>query len=134
MRMPLFHHHFLRILVVLLVSVFMANTVYAGSMYPVTAEAMSEHDMAHHCHEQADTDQHYSEHHQTASSQAGNQAEHQSQSHGGSHCHHCMACYSMILDVQPEVASVSSKPVLAVTVNVLYLAPVNPQPSKPPIL
>ena len=131
LRMRLLNHHFLRILVAMLVTVFVTNTVYAGNMMvsasgklamsaAVETQMMAEDVMAHHCHDQAGA--------------AQSDSEHQSPSHSGSHCHHCMACYSVILDSQLDVAAVRSQPVLAVAANVLYLAPVTPQPSKPPII
>lgn len=85
--------------------------------------ADSEHDEAHNCH-----------HHDAADSLISPQAHDQSPSHGScSHCNHCMACYSMILYDQVNVASISSQPVLVIANHVLYLAPTTPQPNKPPI-
>lgn len=130
--MRLFNHHFLRILVAMLVAVFVANTVYAGGMMVSASGSMLDMNPAaethaitadvttHHCHDQAISDQ--------------LDAGHESESHAASHCHDCMACYSFILNRQLDVAAVRSQPVLAVTANVLYLAPITPQPSKPPIL
>lgn len=141
--MRLFNHHFLRIFVVLLISVFISNTVYAGGMMvsasidsvavnaslqsPIKStlqpHAVSAHDEAHNCH-----------HHDAADSLISLQAHDQSPSHGScSHCNHCMACYSMILYDQVNVVSISSQPVLAIANHVLYLAPTTPQPNKPPI-
>ncbi len=129
--MRLFNHHFLRILVALLVTVFVVNTVYAGNMMvsasgklavnnAVETQMMAEDVMAHHCHDQAS---------------AGHpDSEHESPSHGGSHCHDCLACYSVIINSQLTEIALHSLPVLAVAPSVLYLAPITPQPSKPPIL
>lgn len=135
--MRLFNHHFLRILVAMLVAVFVANTVYAGGMMVSASGSMPEmnpavetHTMTadvttHHCHDQANHDQ-------ASSGQLNSGPE--SQTHSASHCHDCMACYSVILDDYLNVDVVRSQPVLAVAANVLYLAPITPQPSKPPIL
>ncbi len=129
--MRLLNHHFLRILVAMLVAVFVVNTVYAGNMMvsasgklamntAVETQMMAEDVMAHHCHDQAS---------------AGHpDSEHPSQSHSGSHCHDCLACYSVIINSQLTEIALHSLPVLAVAPSVLYLAPVTPQPSKPPIL
>lgn len=129
--MRLLNLHFLRTLVALLVAVFVVNTVYAGTIM-VSANSklamnnaaeihmMAENVMAHHCHDQA--------------SAGHTDSEHESPPHNNSHCHHCMACYSFIVNSQLAEIALRSLPVLAVAPNVLYLAPVNPQPSKPPIL
>jgi hypothetical protein len=133
--MRLFNHHFLRIFVVLLVTVFITNTVYAGSMMVSTSfntvavntsaqsQVVSESAVEHHCDDHGSSGQHYSY-----------QFHDQSPSHGGcGHCNHCLACYSMMFYDQVNVASISSQPVLAIATHLLYLAPTNPQPNKPPI-
>lgn len=129
--MRLLNQHFLRILVAMLVTVFVVNTVYAGNMMvsasgklamnaAVETQMMEEDAMAHHCHDQAS---------------AGHpDSEHPSQSHSGSHCHQCMACYSVIINSQLTEIAFHNLPVMAVAPSVVYLAPVTPQPSKPPII
>lgn len=143
--MRLFNHHFLRIFVVLLVTVFITDTVYAGSMMmsasleshvvnaSMQTQAVSTHADEHHQHAYGSLDQnHTHQHHDAGDSLTSHQ--HQSPSHGScSDCNHCMACYSMMLDDQVKMASISSQPVLAIATHVLYLAPTNPQPNKPPI-
>lgn len=160
--MRLFGHHFLRnhflrilflrIWVTLLTAVFITNTVYAGSMM-VSASFASMHGEpvqitqtglaaahvnAQHCHDRAGSghqhaaDAHSASHlsmHQSASQSTSSSQAH----HSGSHCNHCMACFSMMVYDQPVMAAVSGQPVLVVASGVLYLAPTNPQPSKPPI-
>lgn len=127
--------HFLRILVAMLVAVFVMNTVYAGSMMAsasgqpamdraVQNHIMTEDAMAHHCHDQVSDGQ----------PDAAHASAFHAKFHGGSHCHHCMACYSAIVSSQVTETAVRGQPVLAVAPSVLYLAPVNPQPSKPPII
>ena len=138
--MCLFNHHFLRIFIVLLVTVFITNTVYAGSMMvpasfnshavnmSLQPQAEFAHGEEHHCHDHDSSDQHQDAGDALISHQP------QAPSHGScSHCNHCMACYSMMLDDQVNLAPISSKPVLAIATHVLYLAPTNPQPNKPPI-
>lgn len=148
--MRLFNHHFLRIFVVLLVTVFITNTVYAGSMMVSasfnsiavnnSAQAVLETTEGHHCDDHASSDQHRShqndsdKNHSSADALISQQSHDQSPSHGGcGHCNHCLACYSMMFYEQVNVASISSQPVLAIATHVLYLAPTNPQPNKPPI-
>ena len=145
--MRLFNHHFLRIFVAFLITVFISNTVYAGGMMvsasfdnnaihtPVQPQAVLEHSEVRHCHDQISSGEHDSDEYLRAiDASISHQSHHQSPSHGGcSHCNHCMACYSMMLDDQVKVESISSQPVLAITTHVLYLAPTNPQPNKPPI-
>jgi len=150
--MRLYNHHFLRIFVVLLVTVFITNTVYAGSVMvsasfnsiavnaSAQAQAVLESVAEHHCHDPDSSDQYHSHHndsdenHHSADVLISQQSHDQSPSHGGcSHCNHCLACYSMMLYDQVNVASISSQPVLAIATNALYIAPTNPQPKKPPI-
>ena len=154
--MRLFNHHFLRIFVVLLVTVFITNTVYAGSMMvsaslnsiavnapvqsPLQSRAVSEPVMEHHCHDMNSSDQYYShknnsdKSHHSSDFLISHQTHDQSPSHGGcGHCNHCMACYSMMLYDQLNMVTISSQPVLAISTFVLYLAPTNPQPNRPPI-
>jgi hypothetical protein len=153
--MLLFNHHFLRIFVVLLITVFISNTVYAGGMMvsasldsvavnaslqsPIKLTAQShiasKHGEAHNCHHHDSFDQnHAHQYHGAGDTLISHQAHDQSPSHGScSHCNHCMACYSMILYDQVNVASISSQPVLAIANRVLYQAPTTPQPNKPPI-
>ncbi len=147
---------FLRIWVTLLTAVFITNTVYAGSMM-VSASFSSMHGepvqitqtglaVAHvnaqHCHDQAgdghqhDADAHSDSHssmHQPAPKSVSQTTSSSQAHHSGSHCNHCMACFSMMVYDQPVMAAVSGQPVLAIASGVLYLAPTNPQPSKPPI-
>jgi hypothetical protein len=148
--MRLFNHHFLRIFVALLITVFITNTVYAGSMMvsasfnsiavSTSAQAVSELTEGHHCHEHASSNQHHSyqndsdKNHGSGDVSISQQSHDKSPSHGScGHCNQCMACYSMMLYDQVNVAFISSQPVLAIATHVLYLAPTNPQPNKPPI-
>lgn len=81
---------------------------------------------AHHCHDQLLSHDQLSQDRQDA--------QHQSKHHSSSHCHHCMACYSIMLNSQLDMASIRSQPILTIAATRGYLAPVTPQPSKPPIL
>lgn len=143
--MRLFSHHFLQVFVVLLITVFISNTVYAGGMMvsasldshvvntSMQPQAVSAHADEHHQHAYGSSDQnHAHQHHDSGDSLISHQP--QSPSHGScSHCNHCMACYSMMINDQVKLASISSKPVLAIAMHVHYLAPTNPLPNKPPI-
>ena len=139
--MRLFSHHFLRILVVLLTAVLITNTVYAGSMMvsasfnrmngePAQTELAAEHVQSPCCHDSGSP----AHHHDADALSANHQSSHSSQSHHScGHCNHCMACFSMMVCDQAKMAAIPSQPVLAAATGVLYLAPANPQPSKPPI-
>lgn len=154
--MRLYNHHFLRIFVVLLVTVFITNTVYAGSVMvsasfnsiavngpvqsPLQSQAVSQPVMEYHCHNHDSSGQYYShqnnsdKNHHSSDLLISYHSHDQSPSHGScSHCNHCLACYSVILYDEVNVVSISSQPVLAIATNALYIAPTNPQPKKPPI-
>jgi len=139
--MRLFSHHFLRILAVLLTAVLITNTVYAGSMMvsasfgrmnseSAQAEPVAGHAQSQSCHDSGSP----GHHHDADALSADAQSSHASQSHQScGHCNHCMACFSMIVYDQASMAAISGQPVLTAAIGVLYLAPANPQPNKPPI-
>jgi len=140
-HMRLFSHHFLRVLVVLLTAVLITNTVYAGSMMvsasfgsmsgePAQTELAAGHAQSQHCHDQDGMEHH----HDSDALSVNNQSSHPSPSHHScGQCNHCMACFSMMVYDQVNIAAILGQPVLAVATGVLYLAPAHPQPSKPPI-
>ncbi len=118
----------------------MVSASFNSIAVSTSAQAVLESTEGHHCHDHARSDQYHSHHsdseknHHSADTLISQQSHDQSPSHGGcSHCNHCLACYSMMFYDQVNVASISSQPVLAIATHVLYLAPTNPQPNKPPI-
>lgn len=124
--MKLFHFHWLRTVVFLLLTVFVANTVYAGGMMMSVAienlaesvsvevqQSVNQH--AHHCHDQQ-------------------QAKQKSQSRTGCNsCNHCLACFSIIPQSQLRALSIPKQMVFAVSFVQIYLSPISTQPQKPPI-
>jgi len=135
----LFNHHFLRILVVLLTAVLITNTVYAGGMMvsasfggmhgeSAQTELAAVHVQTQHCHEPGSP----GDHRDADALSVNHQPSHLSH-HNCGQCNHCMACFSMMVCDQLNVASISSQPVLAIATHELYLAPANSQPNKPPI-
>ncbi len=129
--MKLFHFHLFRTFVFLLLTVFVANTVYAGGMMTSVAvenlaesvaenvevqQSVNQHEQhAHHCHDQQQTKQ-------------------KSQSHTGcDSCNHCLACFSIIPQSQLRTISIPKQMILAIVFEKIYLSPVRAQPQKPPI-
>lgn len=127
--MRLFNHLFLRFFVALLVTMLIANTVYAGGMMVSTAltnaqqkpNALHNHEAQHaHQHEHAALNTH--------------EIDHQAASHGGcKHCNHCLACSSMMANHAIKVIEDSHKPVMVTSPSPVYLSPTSPQLQKPPI-
>jgi ferredoxin len=123
--MRLFNHLFLRIFVALLVTMLIANTVYAGGMMVSTAltnvqqkqSALHNHE-AQHAHAALNT----------------HEIDHQATSHGGcKHCNHCLACSSMMPNHAMKIIEDSHKAVMVTSSSPAYLSPTSPQLQKPPI-
>jgi hypothetical protein len=120
--MTLSSRKLLRVFVLLLLTVFISETVYASSMMTfvqVTPSHAETH--AEHCH--------------------GVQfVQHSQQAHEKQHAHssckdcsHCFACFSMMVQA-PLSTPVIQKQVIATAIFVeIYHSPSNAQPQKPPI-
>lgn len=134
--MPRFKHHFMRIFVTLLVTVFFANTVYAGGMM-VSANIGEAQPASAINHSHEDTGfvaEGHAQHHQHITVAAQNGDVHDSKSHTAcKQCHHCLACFSIMLPTIPEIIASADKPVLAMSVTSLYLSPTSPLLQRPPI-
>jgi hypothetical protein len=134
--MPRFKHHFMRIFVTLLVTVFFANTVYAGGMM-VSAnigEAQSAAEINHSHEDTGFVAQGHAQHHQHISAAAQDGDVHDSKSHTAcKQCNHCLACYSILLPSIPETMASANSPVLTLRVTSLYLSPTSPLLQRPPI-
>jgi hypothetical protein len=130
--MHLFNHHFLRIFVALLVTVFVANTVYAGGMMVSTAITQAQQT---HVQQHAHSTQHADLTHQHAHiGLSKHTLDHKPASHGGcKHCNHCLACSSMMPSQLSNFTQGTHQVVLAITLTPLYLSPTSPQLQKPPI-
>lgn len=83
----------------------------------------SQHDSAHHCHDQVIADNVH-EHSQ-------NKPQTQSSC---SHCNHCLACVPAILQGQLKPISNPDQVILATSFAEVYLSPASAQPQKPPIV
>ena len=130
--MRLFNHHFLRIFVALLVTMFVANTVYAGGMMVSTAITQAQQT---HVQQHAHSTQHADLTHQHAHiGLSKHTLDHKPATHGGcKHCNHCLACSSMMPNQVTIVIGNVNNFVLAIGLTPLYLSPTSPQLQKPPI-
>jgi len=129
------NHRLIRTFVFLLATVFMINTVSAGGIMASAAlngmagneiaqyHFGSQHDGAHHCHNQADADK--------AQQHSQNQPQTQNSC---SHCNHCLACVPVILQGQLKPISNPDQVILAMPFAEVYLSPTSAQPQKPPIV
>lgn len=76
----------------------------------------------------------HAQHHQHFSAAAQDGDVHDSKSHTAcKQCHHCLACFSILLPTIPEMIASANKPVLAMSVTSLYLSPTSPLLQRPPI-
>jgi hypothetical protein len=117
--MTLSPHKFLKLFVLLLLTVFISQTVYASGMMAVVQVA-SNHAETHveHCHEVQLVQQAHEKQHAHASCKD---------------CSHCFACFSMMVQA-PLSAPVLQKQLIAIALFVdIYHSPSTTQPQKPPI-
>lgn len=139
--MRLFNHLFLRIFVALLVTMFIANTVYAGGMMVSTAltsaqQKQNVQQKPNSQQKQIELHNHEAQHaHQHEHAVLNtHEIDHQAASHGGcKHCNHCLACSSMMANHAIKVIEDSHKPVMVTSPSPVYLSPTSPQLQKPPI-
>lgn len=120
--MTLSSHKFLRVLMLLLLTVFISETVFASSMM-ISVQVTPSHAETHveHCHEVQFV-------------------QHSQQAHEKQHAHvsckdcsHCFACFSMMVQA-PLSTPVLQKQVVATVIFVeIYHSPSTAQPQKPPI-
>ena len=120
--MSLSSHKLLRLFVLLLLTVFISETVYAsGMMASVQATPSHAETQAEHCHEVQ-------------------LVEHSQQVHEKQHAHanckdcsHCFACFSMMVQA-PLSSPALQKQLIATALFVeIYHSPSTAQPQKPPI-
>lgn len=122
---------FLRLFVILMLSVFVSETVYASSMMAfasMPAQKVSQN-VALHQYDNA-----YAEHcHKVQDDQKLSNQAHHKQS-GNSYCHHCVACFSMISQGQFNLFVMPMPMVEKVAFVEIYHSPTSAQLQKPPIL
>ena len=141
---------FFRVLVCLLITVFISESVYASSMMLAVLNPdfqstqrliqpiqVSENQTTH-CHEMQDNlsaaspSHEYLVHKNLAHE---NQAHGQQKSHAScTHCNHCLACFPMIPQGQFTAFILQAETITAVTFVEIYHSPSSVQPQKPPIV
>lgn len=117
--MSLSSHQLVRLLVLLLLTAFVSETVYASSMMASVQEVSSHTEaQVEHCHETLNAQQvHKNQHTQS----------------GCKDCSHCFACFSMMALGQSNAPELQ-KPLIETDVFVeIYHSPSTTQPQKPPI-
>ena len=114
---------FLRLFVLLLLTVFISETVYASGMMVVAKVASNNAEtQAEHCHNVPNA-QHYSEH------------DHEKQhSHAScKDCNHCFACFSMMVQAPLSTPALQKQLIAKANFVEIYHSPSTTQPQKPPI-
>lgn len=128
----------LRVFIVLLLAVFVTNTVYATGV--MTSKPFEQRQI-----ERIQTKRlHSLQHEAHADSHAQDTAHCHNQDksvdqHDDVHsrcnqCHHCFACFSALPQLPLGVAVIKPEMVLAINFSPIYLSPVTTQPQKPPIV
>jgi hypothetical protein len=112
-------HKFFRLFVLLLLAVFISETVYAsGTMSAVQAASNNAETRTEHCHEVPSARQAHEKQHEHASCKD---------------CSHCFACFSMMVQA-PFHTIALQKQLIAISIFVeIYHSPSTAQPQKPPI-
>lgn len=131
-----FKHHFMRIFTVLLATVFIANTVYAGSMMvSINLTQFASGDSTNHLHHHDGSGveaQLITQQHSTANA---DDDIHKPISHGScKQCNHCLACFSVLMPAILKIAVSADKPVLAMSITSLYSSPASALLQRPPIV
>lgn len=127
-------HYLLRGFVFLLLTVFIANTVYASGVMTVgqlhaladnktvQCHAVSADAAEHHCHRQLVSDEATQQQHQHHHKNSCND------------CNHCFACFTVIIPSHFTNISNLGQVISAIPFAEIYLSPASAQPQKPPIV
>lgn len=126
--MTLSSQKLLRLFVLLILMVFVTETVYANGMMAVTDLSANKTDQqVEHCHE----------HEQQVASQIYlNQHGHEKQSTHSNckECGHCFACFSIIVPATLSASVAHQQMIATIPFVEIYHAPTSAQPQKPPIV
>ena len=113
-------HKVLRMFVLLLLTVFITETVYASSMMAITPNTSNEAEaQVEHCHEMY---------------QSPVQSDNKQESHAQCRdCNHCFACVSMLVQAPFAMLIIQAPPITSLAYLEFYHSPSSTQPQKPPI-
>ena len=128
--MQVFSLKFLRTFILLLLTVFITDTVYASSKMVADMIAGQQDSQsiskaashAVHC-QNMQAEQAHVKSHEKSNSHAGSQ-----------HCSHCIACFSMIVQEKLSLKTLQATPSVIPAFVKIYHAPFRAQPQKPPIV
>jgi hypothetical protein len=120
--MTLSSHKLLRLFVLLLLTVFISETVYAsGMMLSAQMASSSTETRSEHCH-----DQQFVQHAQ--------QTQEKKHAHAScKDCSHCFACFSMLVQAPLSVPALQKKLIATALFVEIYHSPSAAKPQKPPI-
>jgi len=126
-------HYLLRGFIFLLLTVFIANTVYAsGMMAAGQLQALADNQTAQlHVASASTVEDHC--HQQPASDGAFQHQQHQHKN-GCNDCNHCFACFTVLMPGKLNHISNSPQSIPAIPFAETYLSPTSAQPQKPPIV
>lgn len=127
-------HYLLRGFVFLLLTVFIANTVYAsGVMVAGQLHALADNKTVQ-CHAASADAAEYHCHRQLVSDEASQQQHKQHHKNNCNDCNHCFACFSVIIPSHFNQISTPDQMIAAIAFAEIYLSPASAQPQKPPIV
>ncbi len=117
--MSMSSHQLVRLFVLLLLTVFVSETVYASSMM-ASVQMFPSHTEAHaeHCHEMPSAQHSHEKQHTHASCKD---------------CSHCFACFSMMAQTSSSEPALQKQLIATVLFVEIYHSPSTTQPQKPPI-
>ena len=124
-------HYLLRGFIFLLLTVFIANTVYASGM--MVAGQFADNKAAQ-CHAASTAATEHHCHQQVASDEASQQQHQHHHKNSCNDCNHCFACFSVIIPSQFNQISTPDQMIAAIPFAEIYLSPASAQPQKPPIV
>ena len=117
----------LRLFVLLLLTVFVTETVYASGMMTIADLSANQAEKQDgHCHEHGQSLT-------SASSQGPQVSQKQSSSAHSKTCSHCFACYSIIVPATLSACIAQQQMIASTPFLEIYHAPTSAQPQKPPI-
>lgn len=113
----------LRVFVIFLMAIFLADSVYAAGMIMPVPEASSAHEDMHmqHCHDMGKMEMSMSQH----------DDKHPAKSHGK--CHDCLACLTMLPASQHKLVNDAAPAIMISLYFIEYVSPITPLLDRPPI-
>ena len=133
--MSFLSHNLLRSFIFLLLTVFIANTVYAsGMMAAEQLHALADNKVVQHQQHVASASVVEDHCHQQSASDGALQCQQHQHKNGCNDCNHCFACFTVVMPSKLNHISNLSQSISVIPFAEIYLSPTSAQPQKPPIV